>query len=209
MGLSAKEMDEIGELVNMAFLTAFSNAPSTQHQKLLSFAFGLIRKEVAYHIFSGQLEGTKRLNSLMYDDPDIRDFVLKITMHVFSKMGDVKNRYAALVENLTEAIGYIDIPEAKDRKESATQPIALMPDALLGRLPLASDVTDILLWNRWATTMALMMLYLMTPEDLGALLEEKRQRDAIEAAQQAKLKARQQRFQGTQQDSGAEKTATP
>jgi hypothetical protein len=208
MGLSAKEMDDIGELVNMAFLSAFSNSPSTHHAKLLSFAFGLIRKEVPYHLFSGQLEGTKRLTSLMYDDPDIRDFVLKITMHVFSKMGDVKNRYPALVENLTEAIGYIDIPEAKDRKETATQPIALMPEELLGRLPLASDVSDVLLWNRWATTMVLMMLYLMTPEDLGTLLEEKKRRDAIEAAEQARMLARQQRAQAGQERKSAEGTAS-
>lgn len=186
MGLNAIEMDEIGELVNQAFLTAFSNSRESIREKLLLFTFGLIKQEVPYFLFSGQLEGTKRLVGLMYDDPDIRDYVLQITMHVFAKFGNVKGRYEALVENLAEAIGYIQPPLAKSNKDSDTSPIAMTPPELLDRLPTAEDVTDILLYNRWAVTMALMMLYLMTPDDLSALMLEKRQRDAAEAAEEAR-----------------------
>lgn len=186
MGLNAKEMDEVGDLVNAAFLTAFSNSATVLHPKLLNFAFGLLRREIPYVLFSGKHEGTDRLTGLMYDDADIRDFVLQITMHVFSKFGDTKNRYAALVENIAEAIGFIEPPVATDRKSQENAPIVIMPDELQGLLPTVADVIDVLMWNRWATTMALMMLYLMTPEDLNELLEEKKQREAaILRAQQA------------------------
>lgn len=181
MGLSAKEMDDVGELVNMAFLTSFSNTPSIHHEKLLKFSFGLMRQEVPYFLFSGQLEGTKRLISLMYDDTVIQDFVLQVTMHVFAKFGDTKNRYPALVENLAESIGYIQPPAPKNKQEEETSPIALTSPALLERLPDVSDVTDILLYNRWAVTMVLLMLYLMTPDDLAELRLEKMRREAEEA----------------------------
>lgn len=200
MGLNAKEMDEVGELVNMAFLTAFSNAPKQQHEKLLKFAFGLVKQEVPYTLFSGQLEGTQRLNALMYDDADIRDFVLKITMHVFSKFGDVKNRYEGLVENIAEAIGFIQPPQVSSRRDEATQPIELMPDELKGLLPTVDDVAEILRWNRWAVTMALMMLYLMTPEDLGALIEERKQREAKELLEQQRALALEARRAGKSQE---------
>lgn len=194
MGLNAKEMDEVGDLVNAAFLTAFSNSPSTVHAKLLKFSFGLLKQEVPYMLFSGKHEGTLRLVSLMYDDADIRDFVLQITMHVFSKFGDTKNRYAALVENIAEAIGFIELPTGSDRKSQESAPIALMPEELQGVLPTVSEVADILMWNRWATTMALMMLYLMTPEDLNELVEEKKQREAAQARQQQLAAARVAQF---------------
>lgn len=192
MGLNAVEMDEIGDLVNQAFLTAFSNARETIRDKLLHFSFGLIKQEVPYFLFSGQVEGTKRLVGLMYDDPDIRDYVLQITMHVFAKFGNVKGRYEALVENLAEAIGYIQPPPPKSNKDAETSPVAMTPPELLDRLPTSEDVTDVLLYNRWAVTMVLMMLYLMTPDDLSALLIEKRQRDAAEAAEQARQLKRPQ-----------------
>lgn len=207
MGLSAKEMDEVGELVNQAFLTAFSNSRQVHHEKLLFFSFSLVREQVPYFLFSGQLEGTQKLISLMYDDPEVRDFILKITTLVFAKMGDVKNRWPQLVENLAEAVGYIEPPKTARRNDrDNVDPITLTPDDVQHRVPTVDDVQEILLYNRWAVTMLLLHLYLMTPDDLNEIRTEQMKRKQAEEVEQARLEraaaaranAQAQR-QGTQQ----------
>ena len=179
MGLSAQEMDQVGDLVNAAVLTAISTSAESLRPKLLQFSVSLMLKEVPYQLFSGQLEGTKRLEDLMYSDPAIRDFLLTVTMHVFAKFGDTQNRYEALVDNLAQAIGFIDVPEGKNA------PVVMVPDELRERLPTVDDVRSILLYNRWATTMALMILYLMPVDDLNYIWRAYQEIKAKEAKKNA------------------------
>jgi hypothetical protein len=190
MGLSAKEMDEVGELVNQAFLNAFSNSRSVHHEKLLMFSFSLVKEQVPYFLFSGQLEGTQKLISLMYDDPEIRDFVLRITTFIFAKFGDTKNRWPQLVENLSEAVGFINPPAASRRNDKDNvDPITLTPEEIQHRAPTVEDVQEILLYNRWAVTMLLMHLYLMSPDDLNEIRSEFLSRKRIEDEHQAAVDA--------------------
>jgi|SRR6185312_31338 len=178
MGLSAEEMDRVGDLVNTAVLTAISTASEALRPKLLGFSISLVLREIPYQLFSGQLEGTKRLADLMYQDDAIRDFILTVTMHIFAKFGDTQTRYPALVDNIAQAIGFIDAPAPRDKKEAESTPLVIVPDELQERLPTIDDVRDILLYNRWATTLALMILYLMPVDDLNHIWNEHLERKA-------------------------------
>jgi hypothetical protein len=168
MGLTAVEMESVGELINESFLSVASNLPQAQMAKILTFAFGLVKQEVPYHLFNGNsLEGVKRANSLMFDDADTRDFVLKVTFHFFAKFGNTTGRYEALVENLAEAIGFLKPVETKERAS-----LVVAHQEFMSRMPSVEDVRALLMDNRWMVTMALMMLYLITPEDLAELYRE-------------------------------------
>lgn len=172
MGLSAQEMDQLGDVVNAAVLTAISSSAEVLRPKLLEFSISLVLREIPYQLFSGQLEGTKRLADLMYNDATTRDFILTVTMHIFAKFGNTQERYADLVDNLAQAIGFIEAPTPRDRKDAETAPAIIVPDELQDRLPTIEDVREILLYNRWATTLALMILYLMPPDDLNYIWQE-------------------------------------
>lgn len=172
MGLSAQEMDQLGDVVNAAVLTAISSSAEVLRPKLLEFSISLVLREIPYQLFSGQLEGTKRLADLMYNDATTRDFILTVTMHIFAKFGNTQERYADLVDNLAQAIGFISSPTPRDRKDAETAPAIIVPDELQDRLPTIEDVREILLYNRWATTLALMILYLMPPDDLNYIWQE-------------------------------------
>ena len=180
MGLSTEEMAECGELINLAFLSVYSNSLSSNHEKLLKFTFGLIKEQVPHLLFSGQTRGMKQLNDLMFNDPTITDFVLKITFHFFSKFGNTLERYPQLVENLASGLGYLKPVESRDH-----QTVVATPPDFYERISSVEDVQALLLDNRWMVTMVLLMLYLMTPDDLAELQQAK-----IDAARAERAAAR-------------------
>jgi hypothetical protein len=152
-------MAEAGEVINQAFLSVFSNSSPTLHQKILHFAFGLVRREIPSRLFSGSTEGMDRAISFM-DDPDIREFTLAVSFQFFARFGNSSQRYAELVDNLAQGIGF-------DKEHEA----AALPKEILDRMPSFQDVVDTLTPNRWMVVMALMMLYLITPQDMAELYE--------------------------------------
>lgn len=182
MGLSAEEMVEAGELINLAFLSVFSNSQTANHSKLLQFSFSLIKEESPHVLFSGETRATKRLVDLMYNDPLITDFVMKIGFHFYAKLGNTPDRYAALVANLACGLGVV---KPEDTKEKPS--LVAMPQESFDRMASTTEVEMLLSHNSWMTTIAMMMLYLMTPDDLSAIRKLKTEAEKL-AAQSASRK---------------------
>lgn len=157
MGLSREEMQDAGEVLNESFFSVFGNFPEKVHPKLLSFSIGLAREEIPPVLFSGSADSLKRLISLGMDDTDIRTFLMLLGFHFFSRFGNTKARYAELVENLAQGLG-IDSTISAD--------VCALPPDIAERLPTIEDATALLMANRWMVIMALMMLYLKTPQDM-------------------------------------------
>ncbi len=175
MSLNTEEMREVGELLNESFLSVMSNTQQQHLERILAFSFTLVKQEMCQNLFSGNLEGTDRLISLMYDDPIIRDFILKVGFHFFAKFGNTDERYPELVDNLAEAIGFIEPTGNGD------QAVVLTPVEFLGMMPEITNVRALLLVNRWAVTLVLMMLYLITPEDLSELYRLQKDQEKLDA----------------------------
>lgn len=182
MGLSAQEMVEVGELVNESVSYAIDSFPSTSLESLVSYVYSLRTQEILTSLFSGHMTGIKRLNQLVFTNRLTEQFILTVTSHFFAKFGDTRNRYPALCENLGEAIGFI-----KPEKDS----LAMVSQDYLADVPSVDDVENLLLDNRWATMLALIILYLMPLNSFQELFNLKRE----EERKQAALDARQVRLE--------------
>lgn len=173
MGLSAEEMRDVGELFNEAVLMAFDMRGATEVERFLVFIYAIQRREVPTTLFSGKLAGTKRLLDLVFNDPDKRDFIMLITFQFYAKFGNTAERYSELVSNLAEAIGFIK------KEDSNKEPSLVMAgEEYLNDMPSVEDVSGILMDNRWATIVVLMMLYLMPLDGFNEVYQEKKVREA-------------------------------
>lgn len=157
MGLSALEMEAVAELTNDAALYAMDAFPSDQHPALIAYLYSLRRQENLTMLFSGHLPSITRLSNLVFTNKPVEQYVLLVTAYFFAKLGDTKTRYPLLVDNLAEAIGFIKAPDDKTQAEC----VAFVTKDYLDDVPSIDDVRDIMMDNRWATTIALLILYIM------------------------------------------------
>lgn len=191
MGLSAQEMVEVGEMFNDAVMMAFDGQAAGNIEMLLNYIYTMQKKEVPTTLFSGKLAGTKRLLDLVFNDPAKRDFIMLISFQFYSKFGQTAERYPELVENLAEGIGFVKKPDTN--KDPS---LVMAGEEYLNDMPSIEDVKDILTDNRWATIIALMMLYLMPMNGFAEIYKEKQEREAalaraaaVEAAKEARREA--------------------
>jgi hypothetical protein len=145
MGLSREEMQSVQEDFNIAYLHAFAGVKQKVRPKILELVLSFKYLEIPYQIFGGGFEGTKRLNDLIYNDIDHRDFILKLSFHFYARFGNTEARYTHLVENLASGIGFFKPATDKEAKET----VVVAPPEIQDRMPELTDVRALLQSNRW------------------------------------------------------------
>lgn len=178
MGLSTAEMKEVEEVLNEAYLKAFSRSPIGLHQKLLAMSFDLLRLETPTMLFNGYKPSIDRLLAIGMDDADHRRFVLEIQFHFFARFGFASERYDALCDSLAQGLGGLQ----RDDKHV----LVAAPQSVWEQFGTYEDIKNLLLQNRWMVILALMVLFLVTPNDMAVIYGEWRQREALRLHEEQK-----------------------
>lgn len=146
--LSVAEMQEVAEVFQGALEHVMGNLVGDHQTHMRQFMSAFILKEKPYLLVTR--EGVERVMSLVFESPQVTDFVFTL-LHTFgSRWGMSGERYSALCANLALSI----VPHT-------TLPDCLVPNALASRLaPSSEDTYRLLVANQWLVVLLLLQLFI-------------------------------------------------
>lgn len=151
--LNSLEMDEIGRRFILALNVELSKLGPVEVKKITSFCVTVYMSSKLHTLFT--MNGIAHNTVLVFEDIDIRDFILNLTDRASITVGFGSLRDYALEETIACGIGQPAI------KTSDVEPVLIMPRAVFDNIETNEDsIRQVLRNNKWLVTIVLIQMYL-------------------------------------------------